>query len=128
MLYPLSSKLHTLILVFISGSFQQATTVTFAHWWFYIFPISSTFINWNSSIKKSCRKEKLSLLYLFTYSVIYIGSNSWVFILFHGLYIILNLLLIILMLKLFQIWLLVPISFHVLFIFPLLPYFLEPQS
>lgn len=75
MLYPISSNLHTLILVFISGSFGQGTTATFAHWWLHIFPISSTFINWNSSIKKSCPEKKKKerkvvpspFIYLFNY-------------------------------------------------------------
>ena len=39
---------------------------------------SSTFINWNSSLSKSC-------LFKFIHSIIFISMNSWLFILSYGL-------------------------------------------
>lgn len=89
-----------------------------------IFLISSIFINWNFSVRKMC------LFLSFIYSIIYIRLDSWIFILFFGLWcntIIIYFIdqsVLALVIGSYSILVLCPFDMHPFFS----PYFLQPET
>ena len=79
--WPLDSVLSDASVHEFSQWMLSEAVITVVSWfWFSIFLILSTFINWNSSIRKTCH---ISSIYLFIqlFICINIGKNSWITIL-----------------------------------------------